>query len=284
MGKHTKELEAAFSIKGKVVIVTGGTGAIGGEICEGLALQGAIVCVLGTNQARSEAKAMELEGLTGGELYGYGIDVTDLEDTRRVFGEIREEHGPIWGLVCSAALTYEEYLSKMDIERWQAVMDTNVRGIFVTNRIAGEFMEQDGGGRIINISSLAASHGKPKFTAYTPSKCAEDGFSWTLAAEWGRKNITVNSLWPVGAMFSRMNMYKTSPLFKRFIEQRSKMGMQHYPRAMSGIIAYLLSPGAGYINGQIIDCQGCMYRTETTAEWNPEDPDNLGHAFAERGF
>ena len=157
MGKYSKELKEAFGIEGKVVIVTGGTGTIGGEICEGLALQGAKVMVLGTNTARSEAKALELTGLTGGELYGYGIDVTDLEDTRRVFGQIREEHGPIWGLVCSAALTYEEFLSQMDIDRWQAVIDANVRGIFVTNKVAGEFMEADGGGRIMNISSLAAS-------------------------------------------------------------------------------------------------------------------------------
>ncbi len=284
MGKYTKELEKAFGIQGKVVIVTGGTGAIGGEICEGLALQGAIVCVLGTNDARSNAKAMELHGLTGGDLYGYGVDITDLEDVRRVFGQIREEHGPIWGLVCSAGLTYEEFLSKMDIERWQGVIDANVRGTLICNKVAAEFMEPDGGGRIMNISSLAASHGKPKFTAYTPSKCAQDGMSWTLAAEWGRKNITVNSLWPVGAMFSRMNMHKNSPAMKQFQKVRRELGMEHFPREMSGVIGYLLSPGAGYINGQIIDCQGCMYRTETTNEWSPEDPDNLGHGFAERSF
>ena len=284
MGKYTKELEKAFGISGKVVVVTGGTGAIGGEICEGLALQGAVVCVLGTNQARSEAKAMELSGLTGCDLYGYGLDITDLEDTRRCFAQIREEHGPIWGLVCSAGLTYEEYLSKMDIERWQAVINANVRGTLICNKVAAEFMEQDGGGRIMNISSLSASHGKPKFTAYTPSKCAQDGMSWTLAAEWGRKNITVNSLWPVGAMFSRMNMYKNSPAFKKFAKVRKELGMQHFPREMSGVIAYLLSPGAGYINGQIIDCQGCCYRTENTNEWSSEDPDNLGHGFAERSM
>ncbi len=286
MGKYTKELEKAFGIQDKVVIVTGGTGAIGGEICEGLALQGAIVCVLGTNDARATARALELSGLTGSELFGYGVNITDLEDVRRVFGQIREEHGPIWGLVCSAGLTYEEFLSQMDIDRWQSVIDANIRGTLICNKVAAEFMEPDGGGRIMNISSLAASHGKPKFTAYTPSKCAQDGMSWTLAAEWGRKNITVNSLWPIGAHFSRMNMYKKmkrSDSFAIMNRVRKELGMQHFPREMSGLIAFLLSPGAGYINGQIIDCQGCLYRTELTSEWGPEDPERLGANLFDRG-
>ncbi len=280
MSKYHEALEKAFGIKGKVIIVAGGTGAIGGEVCEGLALQGARIALLGTSWPRANAKAMELRGLTGGELEGYACEITDMASVRACFAQIREEMGPIAALINAAGVTHEKFLSEMDVEDWQKVMDVSARGTFVLNKCVGEIMEKDGGGRIINISSLAASHGKPQFTAYTPAKCAQDGFSWTLAAEWGRKNITVNSVWPVGAMFSRMNMYKTSPAFLAYVKANYRRTF--YPRELSGMMAFLISDAGSYINGQIIDCQGGYYHTDTSDEFSPEDPLAIGHGVSER--
>lgn len=276
-------LDSLFDVKGKVVAVTGGAGTIGGEICEGLALMGMKAAVLDFDPDRAAAKAVELRGLTGGDLAGFGINITDLESARAAFAAVKEEFGALDGVVLSAGVTHEEYLRTMDMANWEKVVKVNAMGTAICCKAAGEVFDPDKGGRIVTISSLSASNGKPLFTAYTPSKCATDGFVWTLATEWGRRNITVNSLWPIVAPHSPMNFRKKDQpgFYETFIARKSE-AIRHYPREMAGFIGYLFSGSADYVNGQVFDCTTGRHRSQFTAAFSAEDPKNPGHGMAER--
>ena len=255
-----------FSVEDKVVVITGGCGGIGGGLAEILAELKAKVALIDINQERLDAKAAEITEKTGNtEVFGIEANITDEESVRKAMAAINDRFGSIYGLVNCAGITHVKYLSEMNIEDWQAVMNVNVRGTVLCTKVAGEYMRKNHLGRVINFSSLASTHGKPQYCAYTPSKSAIDGFTFTLAAEWARLGITVNAIAPVfvlSVMTKKQWAGKEDQLAK--LTDMNPQGRNCSPELLSGLLVFLLSESASYVSGQVIGCDGGSTRGDVT--------------------
>lgn len=268
----TYSLESMFGVQGRVVAVTGGCGGIGKGLCEALASLGARVAIIDINAERIQEVVKELEESTGGDIKGYATDITNETSVREAFKNINGDFGSLYGLVNCAGISHVEFLSKMDIENWQKVMDVNVRGTVLCTKIAGEYMSKYNEGRVITISSLAATHGKPGYTAYTPSKAAINGFTFTLAAEWGRKNINVNSIAPVFVLtdINKKQWAGVDDISEKIAEMNPQ-GRICSPDLIAGLMIFLLSDASSFVNGQIIGCDGGCTNGEISPFFMPEE-------------
>ena len=246
-----------FNIKDRVIAVTGGCGGIGSGIAEGLASLGAKVAILDMNEERVGIVSREIAKKTGSEVRGYAVNITDEESASAVFAKMYEDFGSVYGLINCAGITHVAPLSEMPIDRWQAVMDVNLKGTVICSKAAGKYMYKSGGGRIVNISSLAATHGKPGYTAYTPSKAAVNGFTFTLATEWARLGINVNSISPV-LVVTNINREKieNDPAYLESVLSTIPNGRLCSAEALVGPITFLLSEAGSYVTGQNIGCDG----------------------------
>ena len=249
-------LQSMFGIDGKVVAVTGGAGGIGGGLAENLCRLGARVAIIDMNQEAMDARVADIrEKVPGADVRTYQTDITNVESVEKTFEGIYNDFGSVYGLVNCAGISHVTWLSEMDIEAWQKVMDVNVRGTVLCTKIAGRYMDKEGVGRIINISSLASTHGKPKYTAYTPSKSAVDGFTFTLAAEWGLKGITVNAIAPV-LVVTGINRHQWNDDNLQLAKEGNPQGRICSPDLLTGLLVFLLSESSSYVNGQVIGCDG----------------------------
>lgn len=246
-----------FSIKDRVVAITGGCGGIGSGLAEGLLNLGAKVAILDMNQEKLEAVSKALAEKTGGEVRGYSVNITDEASVDACFAKIEQDFGSVYGLINCAGISHVAPLSQMPMDRWQAVMDVNVKGTVICCKVAGKYMYKQEAGSIINISSLAATHGKPGYTAYTPSKAAINGLTFTLAAEWGKLGIRVNSVSPVMVVTDiNRKQVEGDP---EYLERILSTIPQHRlcdPDLLVGTMAFLLSDASSYMTGQNIGCDG----------------------------
>ena len=246
-----------FSIRDRVVCITGGSGGIGAGIAEGLAGLGAKVIILGRNAEKLEAVENNILERTGVRVQGYTADITDEKSVETVFDRIYQEYGSFYGLVNCAGTTCVSPLHEMPMERWQEVMDVNIKGTVICCKAAGKYMLQQKEGRIVNISSLAATHGKPGYTAYTPSKAAVNALTFTLAAEWARMGINVNSVAPVLVVTDiNRKLVESDSGYVDKVLSTIPNGKLCSAQELLGIIVFLLSPASGYITGQNIGCDG----------------------------
>ncbi len=250
-------LNSMFGIKDRVIAVTGGCGGIGYGLCEAMAALGAKIAIVDFNAERTSAAAEELSKKYGVEARGYITNITQNDSVSDTFEKIYNDFGSLYGLVNCAGTSHVKFLSAMDIEDWQKVMDVNLRGTVLCTKYAGKYMEKSGVGRVINISSLASTHGKPGYTAYTPSKSAIDGFTFTLGAEWGRKNITVNAIAPVFVLTDiNRSQYDDVDAAVRRMKDNNPQGKICSPELLSGLTVFLMSDSAEFVNGQVIGCDG----------------------------
>lgn len=249
-------LDSMFGVKDKVVIITGGSGGIGGGLTDILLSLGANVAIVDINAQSIEKKLEESKSLAG-SVKGYQADITDEEAIEKIFKQVYEDFGSIYAILNCAGISHVEFLSEMPMDKWQKVMDVNLRGTVICTKIAGNYMKQAGIGRVINISSLAATHGKPKYTAYTPSKAAVNAFTFTLAAEWARQNITVNSISPVLVVTDiNRKQIEADPKFFESIINTIPQGRLCSADFLGGLVVFLLSESSSYITGQCIGCDG----------------------------
>lgn len=246
-----------FSIENSVICVTGGSGGIGSGLAAGLAELGARVVILGQNMQKLKAAAEKIGVETGKHVDCVRADITDEGEVEAAFQEINSRFGRLDGLVNCAGTSYVAPLCDMPIDRWQHVMDVNVRGTVLCCRAAGKYMHRSGGGHIVNISSLAATHGKPGYTAYTPSKAAVNALTFTLAAEWGRLGINVNSVSPT-IVVTEINRKQIAdnPGYLNKVLSTIPNGRACSAQELLGTVAFLLSPASSYLTGQNIGCDG----------------------------
>lgn len=251
------DVEEMFGVRDKVVVVTGGCGGIGQGLAEGLAALGAIVALLDMNQQKLDSIAAGIAQKTGATVQGYAADIIDEAGVEAVFETINADLGPVYGLINCAGISYVAPLSQMPMDRWAAVMDVNVKGTVICCKVAGKYMAQNHAGRVVNISSLAATHGKPGYTAYTPSKAAINGLTFTLAAEWARLGINVNSVSPVMVVTDiNRHQVEEDPDYLPRINSTIPQGRICSPELLLGTMVFLLSEASSYVTGQNIGCDG----------------------------
>lgn len=186
------------SLSGKVAVVTGASGGLGEHFARLLAGAGAQVALCARRTERIEALASELGEANA---RAYQLDVADAAAIARVFEQVRADLGPVDILVNNAGVSGEGRALDLTPEQWDQAFAVNVRGVFFCAQAAArQMIESDaasrGGGRIVNIASIAAHTVLPGLVAYNTSKAAVGMMTRSLAREWARRQIAVNALCP----------------------------------------------------------------------------------------
>lgn len=181
--------------KGKTAIVTGGTKGIGRAVAEALAAEGMNVCVGARNVDEVKQAVRELEG-TGAAATGAACDVRVYEEVEALVAHAVEEFGGVDVLVNNAGVGLHKLVEETSPEEFQAVLETNLFGVFYGCRAVIPELKKRGGGYIINVSSLAGANPHPKMAAYNASKFALNGFSEALMQEVRHDRIKVSYVMP----------------------------------------------------------------------------------------
>jgi acetoacetyl-CoA reductase len=240
-------------LKGKVALVTGGTGGIGAAICLRLAASGAKVATNYRNEEK--ARAWQAESKTKGfDIKIYHADVSDFDACADMVKKITSDLGPIDILVNNAGITKDVTLRKMTKDQWDAVMKINIDGLYNVTKQVVDGMMESGWGRIINISSINGQKGQIGQTNYTTSKAAAHGFTMSLAQEVARKGITVNTVSP-GYIATEMVMQVPEEIRNKIIAT-IPVGRLGTSEEVAAMVDFLCSDEAGFTTGADFSMNG----------------------------
>ena len=180
----------------QVALVTGAGRGIGSAIASQLAALGATVVLCARSRKELEALAASLS-ISGGKAAAQVCDVTDLSSVEAAAAEVEKTHRRLDILVNNAGVgSFASPLHEMTPEAWEKVLNTNLRGVFYCIRAFAPMMIRQGGGHIVNISSLAGKNALPNGAAYSASKWGLNGLSYSVAEELRSKNIRVSVVCP----------------------------------------------------------------------------------------
>ena len=242
------------SLAGEIALVTGASRGIGAAIADELAARGARVIGTATSERGAQAIGERLAAHAGA---GRVLDVSDSAAVDSVLSSIAEEFGAITILVNNAGITRDQLLLRMKDEDWQAILDTNLGSVFRTTKAVLRGMMKARKGRIISIASVIGSIGNAGQSNYAAAKAGIVAFSKSIAREIGSRGITVNVVAPG---FIDTDMTRALPE-----EQRNallgQIALQRLgdPADIAQAVAFLASPGAGYITGETLHVNGGMY-------------------------
>ncbi|MDP9263904.1 MAG: 3-oxoacyl-[acyl-carrier-protein] reductase [Acidobacteriota bacterium] len=241
----------------KVALVTGASRGIGRAVAEELA-RGGVTVVLNYLEKHEQAAAT-LEGLReqSPESVTIQADVRSKEQVGAMVAQIKERFGRIDVLVNNAGITRDSFFHKMTSEHWDAVLDTNLAGVFNVTREVMPVMRDQRSGRVINISSIVAFSGNMGQTNYCASKAAVVGFTRALALEAAALGITVNAIAP-GFMQTAM-LEAVPPKVQEKVLENIPMRRFGSPCDVAGVVSFLVSPAADYITGQVLHVNGGLY-------------------------
>jgi len=252
------ETARSFSVKDRVVIVTGGGQGIGRELARQFAAAGAIAIVADLNI--ENARRVEREIIERGErATALQVNISDNASVQAMVGSVVSAYGRVDVLINNAAMFATLEKRKFDlipIEEWETVMRVNINGPFLCARAVTPVMRSQRWGRIINISSDAVPKGVMNYMHYVSSKSAMIGMTNAMARELGEDGINVNCIRP-GAVATEVDraVNPTVELRKTQIAQQCiKRGM--LPTDLVGIMIFLSSPASDFITGQTIACDG----------------------------
>jgi 3-oxoacyl-[acyl-carrier protein] reductase len=245
-------------LEGKVAIVTGGSRGLGAAYCVALAKAGAAI-VAGDLRDSSETVARVKEA--GGRGVAVEADVASAAGAKSMVDAAVDEFGRVDVLVNNAAMYGNLHLGKFDAideGEWDACMAVNVKGLWQCCKAAVPAMRKQGGGSIINISSLAALYGMPSFVHYATSKGAVIGFTRALARELGRDNIRVNAIAPAMVHTPGTNEAIGDKLdkFAEAVRKNQTIQRNLNTEDLVGTVLYLASNMSSFVTGQTIAVDG----------------------------
>lgn len=228
----------------KVALVTGGAGGIGAAVVKRLTEEGAKVYFT----VHTSAKEMKADPRA------IVCDVRNSGDVEKAVDYVIEKESRVDILVNNAGIIRDGLFLAMSDEDWQSVLDTNLGGTYrFCKAVLGQMLMQ-GGGRVINISSVIADLGGFGQANYASSKAAINGLTRALAAEFAPKHITVNAVAP-GMVNTRMSEASRAAFGDR-IREKIPMGEFAEPSEIAAVVAFLASDEARYITGQIVTVDG----------------------------
>ncbi|ODR81661.1 short-chain dehydrogenase [Haladaptatus sp. W1] len=249
----------AFDLHDRTAIVTGGNRGIGRAIATALAEVGANVVVANRSAASGEAVADELANTTGVETLAVECDVTDEDDVAAMVEATVERFGGIDVLVNNAGIVVHEAAETMSLDEWHAVIETNLTGAFLCSRAAGREMMGDGGGVILNVSSMSAfiANHPQRQVAYNASKAGLEGFKNQLASEWAEHGIRVNNLAP--GYVATDNADQGAEVAENAVDIWTGEMLQDEmasPEMLGPTAVYLASDASAYMTGETIVLDG----------------------------
>jgi 3-oxoacyl-[acyl-carrier protein] reductase len=242
-----------FNLSGKIALVTGATGGIGGAIARSLHAQGATVVLSGTREAVLADLAKEL----GERAFFAAANLSDPESVGGLVARAEEAaDGPLDILVANAGITKDGLLMRMKDEDFQSVIQINLESYFRLTRAAVKGMMKRRSGRIIGVTSVVGVTGNPGQTNYSASKAGMIGFSKSLAQEVGSRGITVNCIAPgfiASPMTDVLNDQQREAILTKIPSGRLGTGDE-----IAAAAVYLSSDEAAYVTGQTLHVNGGM--------------------------
>ena len=241
----------------KYALVTGGSRGIGRAVCVALAKQGCNVVV---NYCHGETAAAETAALCkelGVEAVTVQADVSTAEGCKKLFEEAGNAFGRVDILVSNAGVTRDNLILRLSEEDFDTVLNANLKGAFLCCKEAARRMVRQRYGRIVNLSSVVGLRGNAGQTNYSASKAGLIGLTKSAAKELAGRNVTVNAVAP-GFVETDMTASLPDDVRAAYIDAipLKRLGT---PQDIADAVAFLASPGAGYITGQVIAVNGGMY-------------------------
>jgi NAD(P)-dependent dehydrogenase (short-subunit alcohol dehydrogenase family) len=239
----SSEIDYAFSLAGKVAVVTGGASGIGSAIVDAYAAKGATVVVL--DRAIEEAQRKVSEGSAAAAVE---CDVTIEQSVVDAVTAVSARFGRIDVLVNSAGVGLTDAAEELTIDKWDLTMAVNLRGVFLVSQQVGRVMLAQGSGTVISLASQAATVALPGHLAYCASKSGLVGLTKVLALEWAGRGVTANTISPTVVM---------TPLAKQLWDNpegdalKAQIPTQRFaePEEIAAVAVFLASDAAKMING-----------------------------------
>ncbi len=245
-----------MDFKEQVALVTGGARGIGRAIAENLAKKGVSLAIADVSIESATQTAKEL-ALLGVKTFAVRMDVSKSDEVGKAFGDIVGQFGRLDILVNNAGITKDGLLMRMKEEDWDAVIDINLKGVFLCSKEAVKVMVKQKYGRIVNIASIVAFMGNPGQANYSASKAGIVGLTKTIAKEYASRGITVNAVAP-GFIATAM----TDALAENVRQEMLKSipaGKFGSVDDVANAVIFLSSPESGYITGHVVHVNGGMY-------------------------
>ena len=243
-------------LDGKIALVTGGSRGIGRAIALRLAEEGAKVAI---NYAGNQTAAEEVKAIIeqhGGTAMIIQTDVSDSTAAAEMVARVHEELGGLDILVNNAGITRDTLLVRMKDEDFDAVINTNLKGIYACTKAAAKFMTKQRSGRIVNLSSVVGEIGNIGQTNYAAAKAGVIGFSKATAKEFAARHVTVNVVAP-GFIDTDMTAVLKDSIREKLIEG-IPLGALGKPEHVADAVLFLVSDAASYITGQVLNVDGGM--------------------------
>ncbi|MDE6141609.1 MAG: SDR family oxidoreductase [Bacilli bacterium] len=240
-------------LEGKVAVITGGTRGIGFETVRLFKKNKASVILFGSKKETVEkaVKVLKEEGLV---VKGYYPNLYNYEELSNVFKKINKEYGHIDILVNNAGISANKKIEETSSDEFSNIMNLNVNAMFNTTKAVVPFMKANGGGVILNTSSMVSIYGQPSGVGYPASKFAVNGLTKSLARELAPSNIRVNAVAP-----GITNTDMVASLPKEMIEPLIKtipLGRIGEPTDIANAFLFLASDMASYVTGEILSVDG----------------------------
>lgn len=238
----------------RVAVVTGASGALGKAIATALAAEGATVVVNYARNARSAEELVESIKASGGQALAIQADIASPEGAEALVKAAIEAFGKVDILVNNAGITRDGLLMRMKEEDWDAVLDTNLKGVFLCTKAVSRPMLKARYGRIINIGSVSGLLGVAGQANYSAAKAGMIGLTRANAREMGSRGVTVNCVVPgaieAGLLLELNEEQRASYLKQIPLERFGK------PEDVAAAVVFLAGPGADYITGQTLPVDG----------------------------
>ena len=241
-----------INFKNKKILITGGTGGIGGALVKKfVALQGNVLAT-GTKVEKLDLLKKENPSIKVKK-----FDIADHSNIQEFVENVSLELGGIDILINNAGINMDNLSLRMKDDEWKKVIDINLTSTFLLAKHSIKIMLKNKFGRVVNITSIVGHSGNLGQANYSASKAGIIGMSKSLAIEYAKKNITVNCVSP-GFIVSNMTM-NIAEKVKLFLTSRIPMGKLGTGEDVSNCVAFLSSESASYITGETVHVNGGMY-------------------------
>jgi len=245
-----------FDLASRVAVVVGGTGVLGGAVCEGLAAAGAAVAVLGRSAERGAARADSI-ARGGGTARAFTVDATDRRSIETVAADIERELGPADILVNAVGVNSSTPFFEIDLAEWNRLIEANLTSVFLACQVFGRSMvERGAGGSIINFSSASSGPPLSRVLTYSVAKAGINNLTQYLALELAPHRVRVNAIAP-GFFPAEQNRKLLSDDRLRAIIGHTPARRLGEPPELVGTVVWLASEAAsGFVTGSIVRVDG----------------------------